>query len=255
MDETLQAQDTAADGLRLRLHVMIRGAVQGVGFRPFIYRLATNLGLVGWVQNSPYGVAIEAEGCYRRLQRFLLRLEREKPPRSSIYNMESSFLDPIGYTDFAIRQSDETGEKAALLLPDIATCADCLQEILAPSNRRYLYPFTNCTNCGPRFSVIEALPYDHSNTSMKAFAMCATCPREYHSRHDRRFHAQPNACPKCGPHLELWDGAGTILATHHSALLQAADAIRQGRIVAMIGGKAGGLLEHLFNRGQHIWGE
>lgn len=222
-------------GTWLRLRVTIRGAVQGVGFRPFVYRLATALGLRGWVNNSSQGVSIEVEGSRPLLEQFLLRLEREKPPRASIQSLESSFLDPVGYTAFEIRHSDEAGEKTALVLPDIATCLDCLREIFDPNNRRYLYPFTNCTNCGPRFSIIEALPYDRPNTTMKKFVMCAACQAEYHDPQDRRFHAQPNACPQCGPHLELWDETGKILATHHDALLAAAEAIREGRIVAVKG--------------------
>ncbi|MCS6862116.1 MAG: carbamoyltransferase HypF, partial [Abditibacteriales bacterium] len=218
-----------------RLRVTIRGAVQGVGFRPFVYRLATGLGLVGWVNNSSQGVFIEVEGRRPLLEQFLLRLEREKPPRAFIQSLESSFLDPVGFTTFEIHHSDASGEKTALVLPDIATCADCLREIFDPHDRRYLYPFTNCTNCGPRFSIIEALPYDRPNTTMKKFVMCAECQREYDDPLDRRFHAQPNACPACGPHLELWDEVGNVLATHHDALLQAAEAIWEGRVVAVKG--------------------
>ena len=218
-----------------RLRISIRGAVQGVGFRPFIYRLATEMNLPGWVLNSPQGVFIEVEGEKQTLDTFLLRIEKEKPPRSFIQSLEFSVLDPIGFTKFEIQQSDETGEKVALILPDIATCPDCLCEIFDLTNRRYLYPFTNCTNCGPRFTIIEALPYDRPNTSMKKFEMCDDCRREYENPLDRRFHAQPNACPRCGPHLELWDEVGGVLSTHHDSLLKAADAIRQGKIVAVKG--------------------
>src|SRR5262245_1740831 len=161
-----------------RLRVVIRGAVQGVGFRPFVYRLATELGLKGWVNNSPGGVQIEVEGERGQLDSFLLRLEREKPPRSFIQSLESWLLDPKGYTDFEIRESDSCGEKRALVLPDIAVCSDCLSEILDTDNRRYRYPFTNCTNCGPRFSIIESLPYDRANTTMNKFVMCAECEAE-----------------------------------------------------------------------------
>ena len=142
-----------------RLRVVVRGAVQGVGFRPFVYRLATSLALRGWVNNSAQGVFIEVEGREEELKEFLLRLERERPPRASVQSLESSFLDAAGYEGFEIRPSEQGGEKTALVLPDIATCPDCLREIFYPANRRYLYPFTNCTNCGPRFSIIEALPY------------------------------------------------------------------------------------------------
>ncbi|MDW8104140.1 MAG: carbamoyltransferase HypF [Armatimonadota bacterium] len=218
-----------------RLRLVIRGAVQGVGFRPFIYRLATELGLKGWVLNSAQGVFIEVEGKPQTLQQFVTRIEVEKPPRASIQSLEQSLLDPVGYTTFEIRHSEQSGEKSVLILPDIATCADCLRELFDPADRRYLYPFINCTNCGPRYSIIEALPYDRPNTTMKAFPMCSACREEYENPLDRRFHAQPIACPDCGPHLELWDERGDCLATHHEALEYAAEAVREGRIVAVKG--------------------
>jgi hydrogenase maturation protein HypF len=229
------SQSKIANDESLRLRVAIRGVVQGVGFRPFIYRLATELGLAGWANNSPQGVFIEVEGDKERLERFLLSVEKENPPRSFIQSLESSFLDPKGYSAFEIRESDRAGEKVALVLPDMAVCADCLRDVFDPGNRRYLYPFTNCTNCGPRFSIIEALPYDRANTTMKKFVMCAECAEEYANPLDRRFHAQPNACPKCGPHLELWDNEGRAQSSRHPALLAAAEAIREGRIVAVKG--------------------
>ena len=218
-----------------RIRLVIRGAVQGVGFRPFVYRLATELDLNGWVLNSAQGVFIELEGDPARLQHFVRRLETERPPRAFIQSLEQSVLDPTGYTGFEIRHSEEAGEKSALILPDIATCPDCLREVLDPDNRRYRYPFTNCTNCGPRYSIIEALPYDRPNTTMKAFAMCARCREEYENPLDRRFHAQPNACPECGPHLELWDHPGNVLAQNDEALREVAAAIREGRIAAVKG--------------------
>ena len=219
----------------MRLRISIRGAVQGVGFRPFIYRLATEARLAGWVNNSSQGVLVEVEGAQHKLESLLLRLEREKPPRSFIQSLESSFLDPVGYNKFEIRTSNLTGEKTVFVLPDIAACEECLDEVRNPANRRYLYPFTNCTNCGPRFSIVEAVPYDRSNTTMKAFAMCAECLAEYENPLDRRFHAQPNACPACGPHLELWSGDGEVLAVRHNALLEATAAVREGMIVAVKG--------------------
>jgi hydrogenase maturation protein HypF len=234
---------------RTRLKLTVRGAVQGVGFRPFVFRLATGLGLAGWVNNSPQGVFIEAEGPRAELEKFLLRLETEKPPRSFIQSLESSWLDPAGYTVFEIRPSETGGNKTALVLPDIATCPDCLREIFDPKNRRHRYPFTNCTNCGPRFSIIESLPYDRANTSMKAFTMCPQCQAEYDDPRNRRFHAQPNACPVCGPRLELWCSGVRQSAANSSeaqnqprsaersyeALLAAAKAIREGKIVAVKG--------------------
>jgi len=230
-----RSQAKIADVESLRLRVIIRGGVQGVGFRPFIYRLATELGLAGWVNNSPQGIFIEVEGGREELNGFLLQIEREKPPRSFIQSLESSFLDPKGFSGFEIRKSESAGEKTALILPDIAVCRDCLNDISDPNNRRYRYPFTNCTNCGPRFSIIEALPYDRANTTMKKFTMCVECAEEYENPPDRRFHAQPNACPRCGPRLELWNGEGNLLASRDQALLAVAEAVRAGAIVAIKG--------------------
>jgi len=218
-----------------RVRVVVRGVVQGAGFRPFVCRLARELDLTGWVLNSAQGVFIEVEGAGAPLRQFLVRLEREKPPRAIIQSLEFSFLDAIGYEDFTIRTSEETGAKTVLILPDIATCPHCLMEIFQPGNRRHRYPFTNCTDCGPRFTIIEELPYDRPNTSMKKFAMCPQCEREYHDPDDRRFHAQPNACPSCGPHLELWDSGGNVVARHDDALHLAAEDVRSGKIVALKG--------------------
>jgi len=187
------------------------------------------------VSNSTQGVFIEVEGGRDSLRKFLLRLEKDKPPRAVVQSLESSFLDAIGHGGFQIRESEERGDKTALILPDTATCADCLREILDPTNRRFRYPFTNCTNCGPRFSIIEALPYDRQNTSMKNFAMCAECDHEYHDPLDRRFHAQPNACPKCGPQLQLWGENGATVSERHDALHQAMTAVAEGKILAVKG--------------------
>jgi len=223
------------DKTQQRLRVTIRGAVQGVGFRPFVYRLANELELTGWVSNTSQGVFIEIEGKAKEVETFLFRLEKEKPPRAFIQSLESSFLDPLGYATFEIRHSDESGAKTALVLPDIATCPDCLREIFDPANRRYRYPFTNCTNCGPRFTIIEALPYDRPSTTMKSFAMCLDCLAEYHNPANRRFHAQPNACPQCGPQVELWDHEGLPLAIKDEAVFEAVDALMRGKIVAVKG--------------------
>jgi hydrogenase maturation protein HypF len=205
-----------------------------VGFRPFVYRLATEMKLSGWVINSAQGVFIEVDGDEPTLREFVLRVERERPAISFIQSMEASYLDPAGFSGFEIRESSG-GEKSALILPDISTCPDCLREVLDPANRRYRYPFTNCTNCGPRFTIIESLPYDRPRTTMKKFAMCPECDREYHDPADRRFHAQPNACSVCGPHLELWAKNAAVLATHDEALRTAAAMIRDGKIVAVKG--------------------
>jgi hydrogenase maturation protein HypF len=218
-----------------RLKISVRGAVQGVGFRPFVYRLATELGLSGWVNNSSQGLFVEVEGPRANAEKFLFRLGNEKPPRSSVHSLETLWLPLAHYKGFTIRQSETHGPKSTLVLPDVGTCRDCLREIFDPANRRYLYPFSNCTNCGPRFSIIESLPYDRANTSMRSFAMCPECQAEYADPRDRRFHAQPNACPKCGPRLEFWNSSGEPLFGGHGALLAAARAIRSGKVVAVKG--------------------
>jgi hydrogenase maturation protein HypF len=237
---------------RTRLKICIRGAVQGVGFRPFVFRLADQLGLGGWVSNTAQGVFLEVEGPRSELETFLLRLESEKPLHCFIQSLEASWLDAVGYTRFEIRESEPGGSKTALVLPDIGTCPECLREIFDPANRRYFYPFTNCTHCGPRFSIIESLPYDRANTSMKQFSLCPQCQAEYRDPRDRRFHAQPNACPDCGPHLELWRGGPArrerspaeppesgeqprSAGRSHDTLSAAAAAIRAGSIVAVKG--------------------
>jgi hydrogenase maturation protein HypF len=217
------------------IRIIIHGAVQGVGFRPFVYRLATELDLTGWVSNSTEGVHVEAEGPEAALEEFLIRLTREHPRLASIHSLEYSFIDAAGFTAFQIRHSETEGEKRAVVLPDIATCAECVNEIFDRSNRRYLYPFTNCTNCGPRFTVIESLPYDRANTTMRHFAMCSQCRSEYADPLDRRFHAQPNACPECGPHVEAWDSAGVPIAFREDAIRSAVEALKDGLIVAVKG--------------------
>jgi hydrogenase maturation protein HypF len=220
---------------RQRLRIEIHGAVQGVGFRPFVYRLATEHGLTGWVINDTRGVFIEVDGPQPDLEHFLARLAAEKPPRAMIQSLDSAWLDAAGYERFEIRHSDAHGAKTVLVLPDIATCADCLAEVLDPADRRYGYPFTNCTNCGPRFTIIQDLPYDRPNTTMRRFVMCSDCQAEYENPLDRRFHAQPNACPVCGPQLALWSPAGEPVANRDQALERAAEALRAGQILAVKG--------------------
>lgn len=221
--------------VRSRMRLIIHGAVQGVGFRPFVYHLATELGLGGWVRNSSHGVVLEVEGEPDRVEEFLLRIGPQKPPLASIHSLEPFVLDARGESQFEILASDESGDPSALILPDIATCSDCLHELFDPRNRRYQYPFTNCTNCGPRFSIIEALPYDRPYTTMRRFEMCHACRAEYDDPRNRRFHAQPNACSECGPHLELWDRTGKSRALRQQALMAAADTVRAGNILAMKG--------------------
>jgi hydrogenase maturation protein HypF len=242
--------DNVAAPLR-RLRVEVHGAVQGVGFRPFVYRLATELRLAGWVINDTAGVFIEVEGTEPALAEFLRRLSVDQPPRALIQSLDAVWLAPAGYERFEIGHSDGQGSKTVLVLPDIAICPDCLQEVFDSDDRRHGYPFTNCTNCGPRFSIIQALPYDRPNTTMGRFVMCPTCQAEYDNPLDRRFHAQPNACPTCGPRLALWGGqvdavaevpgvrcqvsGVTPIAENGAALRLAADALHQGQVVAVKG--------------------
>lgn len=220
-----------------RLQLKIQGTVQGVGFRPFIYRLATQLNLTGWVNNSVQGVCIEVEGLRENLEQFQRRLQQEKPPQSEILSLDSIWLPTVGYSQFEIHVSDSTThtQKSAIVLPDLSTCSDCLQEIFDPENRRYQYAFTNCTNCGPRYSIIQGLPYDRNHTTMSTFTLCCDCQNEYNNPLNRRFHAQPNACPVCGPQLELWDKIGNKIASFQDALKQSADIIRSGQILALKG--------------------
>jgi hydrogenase maturation protein HypF len=192
------------------------------------------MGLRGWVNNGAAGVFIEAEGDEQLVRSFVRRVESDKPAIALIQCLEATFLDPVGYTDFQIRASTG-GEKRTLVLPDLATCPACLGDIFDPANRRYRYPFTNCTNCGPRFSIIASLPYDRAATTMSRFVLCADCAHEYDDPSDRRFHAQPNACPACGPQLALWNEKGDTIASRHAALLGTAEAIRDGKIVAVKG--------------------
>lgn len=218
-----------------RLRAEIRGAVQGVGFRPYVYRLARSLRLSGWVENSGQGVTIEIEGDESVLAEFVRRLPAEIPPQASIDKCLWSTAVPEKAGGFIIRPSPSEGRKSARILPDLAICPDCAQDLSDPANRRFRYPFTNCTNCGPRYSIIARLPYDRPNTSMSGFAMCADCEAEYTAPANRRFHAQPNACPVCGPHVSLWDRLGRVLADREMALQHAAEAIRAGQIVAVKG--------------------
>jgi hydrogenase maturation protein HypF len=222
-----------------RLHLRVQGLVQGVGFRPFVYTLATELGLGGWVRNTESGVDIEVEGSPSSLTTFLGRLECDRPSHSILSQLEANWLAPCGYSEFEIYPSaPNSAAKSAWILPDLATCPTCLKELFDPTNRRYGYPFTNCTHCGPRYSILTALPYDRPNTTMRTFRMCPVCQQEYNDPLDRRFHAQPNACAHCGPQLELWDCQGEVIASKASSrdlITQTADRIRDGQIVAMKG--------------------
>ncbi len=194
----------------------VRGVVQGVGFRPFVYNLALRCGLNGWVRNTSAGVEIQIEGPEAAVAAFRAALPREAPPRAFIAALDDEPVAAEGSTTFRILESADEPSAYQLVSPDIATCDDCRAELLDPADRRYRYPFTNCTNCGPRFTIIEELPYDRERTTMRGFAMCPACRREYEDPGDRRFHAEPNACPVCGPQVTLLDvrprvgGSGTV---------------------------------------------
>jgi hydrogenase maturation protein HypF len=204
-----------------RRRLLVTGIVQGVGFRPFVHRLAARAGLAGFVRNDSRGVVIEVEGDAQALDAFAAALSAELPALARIAGISSSELEPLGDAEFAIAPS-EVGPPATLVAPDAATCDDCLRELFDPANRRFRYPFINCTNCGPRFTIVREIPYDRANTTMAAFEMCSDCRREYEDPGDRRFHAEPIACPACGPRLSI-------------PLEDAVDALRSGSIVAVKG--------------------
>jgi len=210
----------------------VSGVVQGVGFRPFIYRLAQTHNLKGWVRNTSGSVEIEVEGDEESLENFLIDLEAKAPPMARIEKVKTTFHPPNGHTRFQIQKSLSHEGKYQLVSPDIATCEDCKREIFSPTNRRFHYPFTNCTNCGPRFTIIEDIPYDRPKTTMSKFEMCPECQREYDNPVDRRFHAQPNACPKCGPDLELVNSNGN--PTEYNDIIKAAgELLKMGKILAL----------------------
>lgn len=219
---------------RIRRRFRVRGIVQGVGFRPFVYHLATRLGLSGWVQNDGEGVVAEVEGPPAQVEAFAAALVAEAPPLAVIAAVESAGVPCREETGFAIRASDGAGSRTVFLSPDVATCPACLRELLDPGDRRYRYPFLNCTDCGPRFTIIRDVPYDRERTTMAAFAMCPACRREYEDPADRRFHAQPTACPDCGPRLSLRDPAGLAVAAA-DPVEAAARALREGAILAVKG--------------------
>ncbi len=219
----------------MRIRARITGAVQGVGFRPHVYRLAQRHGVAGFVLNSPAGVVVEAESAAERVRAFVEELRENPPPLAVVASFTAETLPDAGHREFRVASSDTGGEAEAFLLPDLAMCAACRREIFDPRDRRYRYPFTTCTHCGPRYSIVESLPYDRPRTTMRDFPMCAACEAEYRNPADRRFHAQTNCCPACGPHLELWSREGCVLAAREDALQRAAQAVREGRILALKG--------------------
>ncbi len=226
----------------LRLaHISVRGVVQGVGFRPFVYGLAIKHDLKGWVYNTSEDVKIEVEGKSEAVKQFQLELKTKAPPLAHIEDITTTYRPPIGYKKFEIRHSLAVEGKYQLISPDIATCQTCLSELLNPNDRRYRYPFTNCTNCGPRFTIIESMPYDRPKTTMRHFHMCPQCQAEYDNPLDRRFHAQPNACPKCGPRVKLVDAQGKEAVAqkakqaHSDAIAIASQLLKEGKIIAIKG--------------------
>lgn len=193
-----------------RVYIKVIGIVQGVGFRPFVYNSAVSLKLKGWVKNNSEGVFMDLEGDEKSLNMFIDNLRGNPPPLSRIEKIELEDMETINYLCFEIKNSDTSEDKITLISPDIAVCKDCIREIQDNNNKRCKYPFTNCTNCGPRFSIIKSIPYDRDKTTMKKFLMCKFCTMEYKNPADRRFHAQPNSCPECGPELWLEDIYGKI---------------------------------------------
>jgi len=214
--------------------ISVRGIVQGVGFRPFVYGLAVKHNLKGWVYNTSEDVKIEVEGELEAIKQFERELETEAPPLAHIENVTIEYHPPLGYKSFEIRQSQAQEGKYQLISPDVATCQACLGELLNSEDRRYRYPFTNCTNCGPRFTIIEDMPYDRPQTTMRYFQMCPQCQAEYDNPLDRRFHAQPNACPKCGPQVKLVDNQGNLV-TDSNPIAAASQFLQEGKIVAIKG--------------------
>jgi hydrogenase maturation protein HypF len=221
-------------GERVRAAVRVEGVVQGVGFRPFVYSLATRLGLGGVVGNDVDGVFAEVEGEPTAVAAFLSTLASDPPPLARVERITTADMRPLGTVSFSIVPSEPGREHRTLVSADTATCVDCLAELADPGDRRFGYPFINCTNCGPRFTIVRDVPYDRPLTTMAPFTMCDRCAAEYHDPADRRFHAQPTCCPACGPRLVLLDATGTVVSGQEP-LAAAADLLRQGRVLAVKG--------------------
>ncbi|MBL4935274.1 carbamoyltransferase HypF [Clostridium sp. YIM B02515] len=226
-----------------RVFIKVLGIVQGVGFRPFVYNLAASLNLKGWVNNNSEGVYIDLEGQSYDIDKFLTELKDNPPPLSRIENIITEEMTPADYAAFTIKESERDESNITLISPDMATCEECRKDILNPNNRRYGYPFTNCTNCGPRFSIIKSIPYDRDKTTMKKFKMCCLCMSEYKDPSNRRFHAQPNACDDCGPHIWITDANGSELNINYESsiprslntLKWAVKKLKEGKIFAIKG--------------------
>ncbi len=218
----------------IRSKITVEGIVQGVGFRPFIYNLAKSHNLKGYVLNNSQGVQIEVEGETSNLKIFLQDILKKLPPQAHIVRLEEERLPPLNFTDFEIKESEAQEERTALISPDLAICNDCLEELFNSKDRRYHYSFINCINCGPRYTIIDDIPYDRPHTSMKNFRMCQDCQREYDDPSNRRFHAQPNACWKCGPRLTLIDSTKQTVDTP-DPVAKTAELLAQGFIIAIKG--------------------
>lgn len=233
----MKQSESASDATLTRKRLTVTGVVQGVGFRPYVYALAMRYSLAGHVGNGSQGVFIEVEGPPDALESFEESLLTEAPPLAYIEQITAEILEPLGENQFVIVHSERKNQGNTFLSPDVCICQDCLNETLDPADRRYRYPFTNCTNCGPRFTIIQDIPYDRPLTSMASFPMCADCQREYDDPLNRRFHAQPNACPVCGPQiwLEMAEEQGVITAEQDQALLAVQSLLREGKVVAVKG--------------------
>ncbi len=221
------------DPVPRRERIRVRGTVQGVGFRPYVYRLALELELDGWVLNDAEGVLVEVQGEPTRLESFARRLPADAPPLARVEYVERESRPAVSTRGFTI-ESSRGGSASTPVTPDAATCPDCLAELFDPADRRYRYPFTNCTHCGPRFTITQRVPYDRPGTTMASFAMCPACEREYRDPLDRRFHAQPNACPVCGPRLMLLRASGAPQC-ESDVIAAALGLIEQGQLVALKG--------------------
>lgn len=217
-----------------RKYVVVTGIVQGVGFRPFVYNIAVDNGLNGWVKNTSEGVCVDIEGTKKSVEIFLEKLVNQAPPLSKINNITIENRDIKNYTDFFIEKSEDNDRTITLISPDVAICEDCEREIKANKDKRYKYSFTNCTNCGPRFSIIKKLPYDRAMTTMEKFKMCPNCRKEYENPSDRRFHAEPNACATCGPRVYLTDRCGNEIATKNP-IEEVKNLIKNGKIIGVKG--------------------
>jgi hydrogenase maturation protein HypF len=220
--------------MKCRMQINIKGIVQGVGFRPFIYNLARKYNLLGYVLNNTTGVFIEVEGDRSAIKEFMNSVRTQPPPQAEIFEMQSQHVEPLGYQDFTIRESEEQEEKFVPISPELATCEDCLNELFDPFDRRYRYPFINCTNCGPRFTIVKDIPYDRKFTTMSVFPMCERCHSEYEDPADRRFHAQPNACPVCGPKLSLLNNEGAAISVT-DVITEVCKLLKEGEVVAIKG--------------------